>query len=155
MKNILLFTALFICTIGYSQEQINTQIVTFKESFPTEWTTYVDNQEFSVEYKFVDCDPNMGYDFESVLLKFTNKTSNHLSFSWQIDLFYNEFCRTCDYPVEYARMIDLEPLDSVEGNCLRESNQALKLFSKFNDINYSKGEHLSGFQLSLLTVTGL
>ena len=33
-----------------------------KNSFTKEWVTYIDNQDFKIEYKFINCDPPMGYD---------------------------------------------------------------------------------------------
>jgi hypothetical protein len=95
----------------------------------------------------------MGYDFETVILRITNKINQQLDFSWHIDIYREGACRTCDYEVEYRRTISLAANQVIEGDCVRNSNIQLKVFSQFNDANYTKGAKLTGFQLNDFTVT--
>ncbi|MBL1279366.1 MAG: hypothetical protein COA33_003800 [Fluviicola sp.] len=155
MKNLLpTLLLLFICiSNSYSQSnEIPTNVLLTKTNFSTEWATYIENENIKVEYKHIDCKPTSGYDFESVLLQITNKTNQTIELNWVIDLYYNGECKTCDYPIEYSRSVSLSPNSTITGDCDRQSDRALNLFSRFNDVNYSKGDQLTGFQLSALTI---
>lgn len=155
MTRLLAAFALLITINCNAQNQaisIPTSTVDLKTNYSTEWVTYVDNQDFSIEYKFIDCDPEMGYDFETAVLRFKNKTNQKLEFSWHIDIYRGEVCKTCAYEFEYSRTIVLGSNEVIEGDCVRNSNNQLKVFSKFIDANYTKGERLTMFQLNNLTV---
>lgn len=143
-------------TITYGQQEISTSQVTIHENTadnPTDWTVYVENSEFRIEYRMSNCDPTNGFDFESVMLKVTNLTSNKLNLSWHKILYYAGTCRTCDYPEEYGYELSLESNQVIEADCLAESGYDLKLFSRFIDAQYSQGDRLTAFQLNDLTVT--
>ena len=140
---------------GFSQQSISTLKVTLESNYPSQWVSYVDNQEFSIEYKFIDCDPEMGYDFQTAIFRITNKTNQKLDLSWHIDIYREGICKTCDYDFEYSRSIILDPNQVIEGDCVRNSNIQLKVFSQFNDANYTTGAKLSGFQLNNLSVESL
>ena len=158
IKLLTIFTLFFALNCTAQQQQITTTIIEVELVedefiYPTVWTTYIDNQDIQIEYMFADCDPAMGYDFQQVHFKFTNKTNSNLELSWHIDLYYNEICKTCDYEFEYTRTLNLSPSEILEGTCSRDSANELKLFSKFIDQNYTKGDKLTGFQLQSLTVS--
>lgn len=155
-KLILALSVVFLSYIGLSQNQYTTTIVTCNnenQTNPTDWVSYIDNEVFKIDYKFIDCDPDMGFDFETVILKIQNKTSTIIDIDWFIDMYYNDVCRTCDHPIEYSRTIQLAPNEIIEGTCDRNTNQQLKLFSKFIDAAYTNGSRLTGFQLNTLTTT--
>lgn len=153
MNNILYISLFFLCFNASSQEQISTATIDVASPHSIGWILYVDNQDFLIEYKFTDCDPAKGFDFEGVLLKVTNLTTHKLSLSWHKILYYAGGCRTCDYPDEYNYEISLDANESIEGDCASESGYNLKLFSKFIDQQYSQGDKLTAFQLDKLIVT--
>jgi hypothetical protein len=136
-----------------AQNQLPTDTINLIDNHSTTWRTYFENDQVRIEYKSADCDPAMGYDFEQVNLKFINKTSIKLDLNWHIHLYYDKKCLTCNYPMEYARTIRLIGNETLEGDCKRETIDELKLFSKFNDVNYSKGAILTSFQLSSFTIS--
>ena len=148
MKQIILF-AIFLSVVFLNNQliaQISTEFVNCETENFTEWTEHFSNDNFSIEYKFVDCDPEMGYDQESVFIKFVNKTSSHLSLNWHMILHYNSECRTCDYEDEYTFNIELSPNSEKTCDCsVYTDNSQLKLFSRFIDENYTEGEVLTGF----------
>ena len=116
MNKSLTILAIFLFGYGFAQQDYATTIVNTspKEvTNPTDWVVYLDNEEFTIEYEFVDCDPAVGYDFQQVHFKFTNKTNSQLSIGWHIGQYYNSVCRTCDYPVEYDRSIVLSPNETL------------------------------------------
>lgn len=152
----LIFAFAIVCTTFFSISQTNyaTDVVQCNvknQNNPTSWVTYIDNQEFKIEYRFIDCDPSVGFDHEAVILKIENKTSNILDLDWIINIYRENACTTCGFPVEYSRTIRLNPNETLTGTCDRDTNKQLKIFSKYIDASYSKGKHLSGFQLNSLS----
>ncbi len=149
---LLLLTMIYLSNNCISQQQISTDPINLIDKYSVNWMTYFENEQVKIEYKFSECDPEMGYDFEQVILRFVNKSTKKMDIDWHIHLYYDEKCLTCNYPVEYARTIRLLPNETLEGNCDRETINELKLFSKFIDVNYSKGAILTSFQLASLNI---
>ena len=155
-KLILPLFLLFICLNSNSQVQVTTTLITCNnenQSNPNNWVSYLDNQEFKIEFRFADCDLSSGYDFEAVLFKVTNKTAQKLYFNWQNTMYYAGTCRTCDFPEEYEQMLSVGPNEVLEGDCGNVSGNNLKMFSRFNDQNYTSGDPLTAFQLDDFMVT--
>ena len=153
MNKLLTALAIIFCSYGFSQEQYSTDSILVSQNNPTDWELYVYNEDFKIEYKFVDCDPSMGYDQEMVLLKVTNRTREILSFDWHAILYYSDKCKTCDFEDEYTFSVNVPPLQAMEGSCDIYTGYELKIFSAFIDANYTKGEKLISFELRNLTVT--
>jgi hypothetical protein len=149
----LLFILILLSTCRLSaQSQLPTDTINLIDNHSTTWRTYFENDQIRIEFISSNCEPSMGYDFEQVNFKFINKTSTKLDLNWHIHLYYDKKCLTCNYPDEYARTIQLLPNETLEGNCDRETINELKLFSKFIDVNYSKGAILTSFQLASLNI---
>jgi hypothetical protein len=143
---------------SFSQTQFTTNVASANEKGiinPTTWQLYFSDGGVEVNYKFQDCDYNSGLDEQNVLLKFTNTTSNTLELKWNIELYYDGVCKTCGNTTEYSRELTIEPGQSLEGVCARETDMRLKIFSKFIDPNYTRGARLSGFQLNSLIISEL
>ncbi len=151
MKSIFTVFVFIISMNSYAQQSISTPIISVTESYTTNWVTYVSTSDFIIEYRFDNCDPSQGFDFEGVIFKITNLTTQKIAFSWHKLLYYAGSCRTCDYPEEYSFTISVEANSSVEGDCDPNSGYNLKLFSKFIDQAYSQGDQLTTFQLGNLT----
>ena len=154
-----LITALFVVILsleGLAQQQYSTQLINVSEqqlANTVGWVSYVDNPDFKIEFQFIDCDPVIGYDSESVVLRVTNKTLTPQTISWHAHLHYDGVCKTCDYPEEYYHELHMKPKQEVAGECDIYSENSLKIFSKFIDKNYKKGEKLTAFQLARLRST--
>ncbi len=149
------FLTIFIFIVSmnlFAQQQISTNLISVSVSHPTNWVTYVSNSDFIIEYRFVNCDPSRGMDFEGVIFRITNLSQNKIAFSWHKLLYYAGDCRTCNYPEEYSLSISVPANSSIEGDCEPDSGYDLKLFSKFIDQAYSKGDQLTSFQLGNLIV---
>ncbi len=129
--------------------QISTNHIATVDITTPNWIMYIDNQDFTIEYKRTDCDINSGYDQQYFFVRITNKTQNEINLNWEMDLFYNGSCRTCGIN-EYQWQYKLAPLESVEGDCAIGAEKKLRLFSKFIDANYTNTSELTGFQFSNL-----
>jgi hypothetical protein len=138
-----------------AQQVLSTSLIetSTEANKPFNWIVYAENDLVRIEYKFVNCDPNVGFDFEGVFFRFTNKSSSKLVLSWHKILHYAGTCRTCDYPTEYSYDLSLAPNQTIEADCDPQSGYDIKLFSKFTDAQYSQGDHLTAFELANLTVS--
>lgn len=143
-------TCLVCMVLGtFSFAQIPTDFVATSDITTFNWVTYVDNQDVKIEYKRTDCDLNSGLDQQYIFVRIRNKTQNEINLNWEMDLFYNDNCKTCGIN-EYQWQYKLAPLQSVEGECTIGAENELRLFSKFIDANYTNTSVLTGFQFSNL-----
>ncbi len=149
MKYILSLACLVFALTALSQ--VTTHFVSTDDINSTNWVSYVDNQQFSIEFKRTDCDLNSGLDQQYFFVRITNKTQIEINLSWEMDLFYNSTCNTCG-DGEYQWQYTLAPHESVEGDCAIGAEKKLRLFSKFIDANYIGNSELTGFQFSNLTI---
>lgn len=150
MKKILILFFL-LGTIGSYGQTISTNLVETRGNYPTDWTIYVDETDFSIEYKFVDCQPKYGYDAQYLILKITNKTASKIALEWNSEVYRDNKCNTCNYPDEYHFSISIAANEVVIGNCDLESDRNLKIFSKFIDPQAKNTSHMTAFKLGNLT----
>ncbi len=157
MSRLILLLFVVLSTSIYAQQPLNiiTPIVNCKEANKTgQWTEYISNEQLTIEYKFVACDPEIGFDQEQVILKMTNHTSEELKLDWHVLLEYNEECKTCDYPEEYGYHVFLKPNQVKEGDCsIYSEAYEFKMFSKFMDERAKQKDVLTSFSLSDFILT--
>lgn len=156
MKQLTFICALLLTYATFGQESVTTNLVDVQLNHPTNWKTYINNNLVKIEYKFVECAQNIGYDQEFMMIRVKNKTNQTIQLEWRSDQFYNDVCRTCSYPDEYTYQLSLSPNEVIEPDCSLETERKLRLFSRFTDSNYNGvEENLSDFQLSNLTINQL
>ncbi|MEX1001591.1 MAG: hypothetical protein WDZ35_05710 [Crocinitomicaceae bacterium] len=151
MKELLVTLAMFTLITGYSQTY-QTDLIQIGETNPINWTTYLSNSDFKIEYKLTECDPAYGYDAEYVVIRITNLTSSKMALSWNMDIYYQGKCKTCNYPEEYGYQLGVAPNQTLSGDCEMDANYRLKIFSKFTDPKAKNTSILSAFQLNNLKV---
>ena len=59
---------------AFSQTLVSTDFVDLKNTRPTDWQTYLDDNSVKIDFILADCDPEMGYDNQSILFRVENKT---------------------------------------------------------------------------------
>ena len=151
MKNFLLIGVLLFSGVSNVFSTIDPPVVSVEVNKPADWTIYFDHPHFSIEFKFVECDPKYGYDAEYILLRFKNKTDNKLTLEWHTQSYYDGACKTCDYPEEYTFSIGLPPNAEKTGECLVETRyRQLKIFSRFTDSQAKNNTRLTAFKLANL-----
>ena len=131
--------------------QVSTDFVSTSDLTTFDWTTYAENSEVKLEVKRSDCYVNSGLDKQYFLIRLTNMTQSDVTISWNMELFYNNDCKTCGMD-EYLWQINLAPNGTAVGDCQVGSLNKLRMFSKFIDANYSSNDELTGFQFKDLTV---
>jgi hypothetical protein len=152
-KYLIALTVLILSTNCFSQEENSTNLIAVPEESSTDWQVYYSNNQITIDYKFENCDPEMGYDQQQVILKVTNHTDSKLEISWHALLYFNDKCRTCDYEDEYTFYVGLAPNETKSGSCSVYSQDfQLKIFSKFTDANATNEKVLSSFDLSNIII---
>lgn len=155
LRILLLFSFLVLVMGVNAQNLISTTQINIEEYKPSSWTVYFEDEISKIEYKFVNCEQNIGYDQEHVFLRLTNKTREHLKFTWFAKQFYAGECLTCDYPEEYTFEYTVDPESNFEGECDIHSAHELKIFSGFTEPGKSTGEKLTAFKLDNLIYTSV
>jgi len=146
------FTLIFVsllCFTSFSQEK------TTKSKFDrsiVDWTLLKSDANVLIEYRFANCDSEIGYDKEIIEFRFTNLTSEKVQLNWHMFLYYNGICKTCYFPEEYNFSLTLTPNKILSGDCSLDGDHQLKIFSKFNDPNYTGGSQLTDFELHDLKI---
>ena len=121
----------------------------FAQEKADNWTHLLSEGPVSVYYKYSVCDPEIGYDNESVLLKITNSSQLSVIAEWDREIYFDGICTTCDLGDEAHSIYELGPQDIVEGLCSINGDSRLKLFSKFTDNQYKlEQQTLTGFKLN-------
>lgn len=152
MKVLLAICAFMLIGVTFAQESVTTPTIPISKNIDaSNWATYVETAKVKIEYVKINCDPNSGMDFDGIMLRFTNLTTDEVNLDWHLELYYDATCRTCGFD-EYDRNLVLAPSEVKEGDCNVKTNATLDLFVKFTDAAYSKGAELTSFELSNLTV---
>jgi hypothetical protein len=126
---------IFITTLSFSAIG-QTISLDLKQNKPTTWVTILNNNTAELKYQIIDCnDPENGLYAEYAFLTASNKTQEAIDISWELHMYYNDECISCNGDSEHQRKITLQPNESIEANCLVNSNSSLKIFSKWTQIN--------------------
>lgn len=155
MKRIALTLGLLVVTaFGFAQDAYQIPLTSTVDNTPTNWTTYVSDPLLDVDYKFIQCEHEIGYDQEYLIFRITNKTDYNLTLAWDMILHYNGRCKTCgpDYEDEYNYSIIVTANNSVAGECELGSEYTLKVFSKFINVSKPLENQLTAFQLGNLKI---
>ncbi len=123
-----------------------------------DWQLYVEKKGIRIEFRYIDCDFNMGYDQQWILLKISNTSANTKLVEWKSNLWYNNECKTCNVEgQEYHRIVSVDSGKTLEGACSLHSNGDLTLFVKFIDKQYqsSNPQVLTKFELGDLSITSI
>ena len=120
-----------------------------------DWSLYADDGGVQVYFKKVQCNPEMGFDNESIMLKLVNSSGLNRTIEWDRWLWYNGNCKTCDEAdLGDHKTIQLLPGQQLQGGCSVHSNQDLSLFVRFADTQYKNPnpQVLTKFELGNLLV---
>lgn len=117
------------------------------------WTHLTTQDGIEINYKYSDCVfPKFNWQQRWVLLQMVNTTSQTKTVSWDYHLYYNGNCKTCNDPYgEYNRTLVIDGNQTMEAECMLETDRRLTVFVKFND--KPNTEELTQFDLANLTIT--
>ena len=102
------------------------------------WQLLRSENGIEVYYKNQMCEPEAGFDQEKIILKVVNTTVSSKTIDWDIYLWYNGVCKTCDVETgEYHKTISLAANEQQQGGCSIYSNFDLCVFAQFTDANYT------------------
>ena len=114
------------------------------------WQLLRSENGIEVYYKNQMCEPEAGFDQEKVILKVVNTTVVSKTIEWDIHMWYNAVCKTCDVQTgEYHKTISLAANEEQQGSCSVYSNFDLCVFVQFTDVNYTGNKQvLTKFELA-------
>ena len=102
------------------------------------WQLLRSENGIEVYYQNQMCEPEAGFDQEKVILKVVNTTVVSKTIDWDIHMWYNAVCKTCDVQTgEYHKTISLAANEEQQGGCSVYSNFDLCVFAQFTDVNYT------------------
>ena len=129
----------------------------FAQKRVSSWTPVLESSGIKVESKQVSCvQTNLGFDRELVLLKLSNQNPFDVTVSYDLQVFRNNVCTTCDKLPEYHFDLILKANSTMEGHCLNLQLNQLKIFAHFLDDRYRLPEdELTDFKLVQFTVSPL
>ena len=114
------------------------------------WQLLRSENGIEVYYKNQMCEPEAGFDQEKIILKVVNTTVVSKTLDWDIHMWYNAVCKTCDVQTEeYHKTISLAANEQQQGGCSIYSNFDLCVFVQFTDVNYTGNKQvLTKFELA-------
>lgn len=152
IKNIRYFIMIFFVFSFLNSFSINTKGINDnnQDLTSTEWKIYTEKTGIQIYYRTIDCnDATNDIHQQFIILKFVNTSNTDLIVDWEMLLWYNDECRTCNSGSEYLYTVTIPAGESSEGDCF--APRELKLFSSF--LNYDHIPKLSKFEFAGLNVT--
>lgn len=122
-----------------------------QESNPA-WKLYAEKDGVKIEYRQSDCHIDNSFHQSWYLIRLTNSNTSSVYVNYDMDLYYNEVCKTCGKN-EYKYGQKLAANEVMEGICDFKTLPNLKIFIKFLDIKNK--QTLTDFRLSNIKVTKL
>lgn len=116
------------------------------------WSFYNEKEGVKIEYRQSDCHIDNSFHQSWYLIRLTNSNASSVYINYDMDLYYNEVCKTCNKN-EYKYGQKLAANEMIEGRCDFETFPNLKIFIKFLDIKNK--QILTDFKLSNIKVTKL
>lgn len=122
------------------------------ENKNNEWKLYHSNNAVDIFFKYADCNLEMGYDQEWVLLKFINKTEQQKIIEYDKIIEIDSVCITCEYSAEYHMTINIKPNEIIEGSCSIYDNASSHFYSKMIEPGVNITSKLTRFELGNLKI---
>jgi len=129
----------------------------FAQKRVSSWTPVIDTSGVKVESQHVSCvKTNLGFDRELVILKISNNNPYDVTVSYDLQVFRNNRCTTCDKMPEYHFDVVIKANSFLEGDCLNLQLNQLKIFAHFLEDRYRlPQDELTDFKLVQFSVTPL
>jgi hypothetical protein len=129
-------------------EKIKSQV------YSDDWELLEENDNIIIYAKYSDCSqPEQGFNFEYLLFKIVNKTSNPVHVLWDFDYSYNHRPRHDESDDEVMISVTIDPNEKVETSCSSTENKRMRLFVR--DKNNPGMRELTDFSINNLKVTNL
>lgn len=114
---------------------------------------FIQQEGINVSSTTSDCTMKMGYDTQRKVLSFENTNNYPVILSWDLHLWYDGSCKTCnDESGEYSFTLQLDANSQVSGSCDLNAGAKLQLFSKYIDEEADISTALTKFELANFSV---
>lgn len=93
------------------------------------WEPIEETPQYKIEKMHLVCNSNQGYEYDYVVLKFTNLDTKAIELSFNMEKWYGDVCSGCGNESDHGNMqlIQIPALSSLEGSC-SSSEDYLKIF---------------------------
>lgn len=100
------------------------------------WEVLAEGVDYRIEESHVICVTTQGYDYDYMILKYTNLSNEEINLSFNFERWYNqEYCQGCvDGDQNTLRLITLPANSSIEGSCASVDDY-LKIFDHAVTVN--------------------
>lgn len=114
-------------------------------------TLYYTNDDVEIYIKPTDCiNKKQGTAKQYLFIEVLNKTSHELKISFEKELWYNNFCSTCNSnSIENSINLTIKENTTVVGSC-ELNNKQLSIFSKMLDLDNVRV--LTKYELKNITI---
>jgi hypothetical protein len=91
------------------------------------WELVSGGSDYKIEKAHIVCNSNQGFEYDYIVLRFTNLSTETISLVYNYEEWYNDVCSSCDdQDLGSKRTLQLGAGQVMEGNC--SSNSYLKIF---------------------------
>ncbi|HBX52509.1 MAG: hypothetical protein A2275_03300 [Bacteroidetes bacterium RIFOXYA12_FULL_35_11] len=127
----------------------------------TDWQLSKSEKGVQVYFKKIQCDLKsdpayMDPHQELVVFKLVNTGNKKVTVSWTFEIWFGANCRSCNLKNEqgnpYSHSFELNPGQTIEGNCESPQKSGLMLFSSFYKKDPSKNNPMTKFELKGFSV---
>ncbi|MCB0537298.1 MAG: hypothetical protein KDE33_07185 [Bacteroidetes bacterium] len=105
LKITLLFSFFLLISVAFSQTNNS-----------DDWVNIEDNKNYTITYKHSVCKSNQGFDYDYILLKFENKTSETLALEYTLALDYGNANTEKKKDTKFYS-VSIPANSSIEGTC--------------------------------------
>ncbi|MCB0410267.1 MAG: hypothetical protein KDD29_08610, partial [Flavobacteriales bacterium] len=83
------------------------------------WEIIASDEDYKIEKQHIVCRSNQGFEYDYIVLRFTNLTSQNVSLSFNFEEWYNDVCKSCQEGTDESRIrsVQLAPNEVLEGDC--------------------------------------
>lgn len=82
------------------------------------WEIIEETTQYKIEKMHIICKSSQGFDYDYVVLRFSNLTNQEIELSFNFETWNENGCSNCNNPdLGTFRKINLLPLQVIEGNC--------------------------------------
>ncbi len=117
----------------------------------TEWEEITSVDGISISAKIADCDFNIGYDEQRVLLQIKNSNSSNKIVQFDVNRYSNDQCLNCNSNGENHRIVRVQANQTISAECAREEYIEMQVYVKF--VSRETPDALNKIELQNIIVT--
>lgn len=105
-------------------------VFTMNFSYSQQWEVLNESDSYIIEQQHIVCKSSQGFDYDYVVIKYTNLTNSEIDLAFDMEVWYGDVCSSCndaDNEKHGLSLITIPANSSVQGDC-NSSNKKMKVF---------------------------